>query len=146
MEADNAENINLIKEGSYAYFKRFYMDPKEALKFKKWKRHLEKFEEGTDKIIDIGRIIRENFSFGDSADNPGLQLVDILANTFTRAMKGRLAFNGWRQLGSLMVGHGAKIRIMHVLSPSLKNRLMNAHQLSVLSEIARNSKPMIYTE
>jgi hypothetical protein len=52
--------------------------------------------------IDTRKLVA-NVAFEDSRGNPGLQLVDILANAFRRACMGRLRERGWRRLGRLMV-------------------------------------------
>jgi hypothetical protein len=35
-------------------------------------------------------VVRESVTFPDSKDAPGLQLVDIVASAFTKAMNGKL--------------------------------------------------------
>ncbi len=51
---------------------------------------------------DYSGLFRE-LHFRDSQSNLGIQLADIVANTFTRAFNGTLAEPGWARLGSLMV-------------------------------------------
>jgi hypothetical protein len=53
--------------------------------------------------FDLRAIVKRNMRFADSRQEVGLQLVDIVANAFTRALNGRLAEEGWRQLGKLFV-------------------------------------------
>ena len=55
-------------------------------------------------MIDLRRLLKENLSFLDSKADLGLELVDILTNAIARAMNGRLQYNGWCDLGRLMVG------------------------------------------
>ncbi|SRR6266545_19948 len=57
---------------------------------------------GTFSGVNIKRLFRE-LHFRDSQSNLGIQLADIVANTFTRAFNGTLAEPGWARLGSLMV-------------------------------------------
>jgi len=57
-------------------------------------------------IIDVGKILRESFTLGDSAMYPGLQLADIVTNAFRRAICGRLQYDGWKDLGRLMFRWG----------------------------------------
>ena len=53
--------------------------------------------------FDLRAIVKRNLRFADSREEIGLQLVDIVASAFTRALNGRLAEDGWRQLGRLFV-------------------------------------------
>jgi hypothetical protein len=52
---------------------------------------------------DLKMILQESFKFADSRKDDGLQLVDIVAGTFTRAMNGNLRKEGWENLGALIV-------------------------------------------
>ena len=47
-------------------------------------------------------LLRESVAFPDSKDEPGLQLADIAASAFTKAMNGKLPPTVWRLLGPLM--------------------------------------------
>jgi hypothetical protein len=52
--------------------------------------------------FDARKFVR-NLEFPDSRDEPGVQIVDILANAFSRACNGRLKESGWGRLGELMI-------------------------------------------
>jgi hypothetical protein len=55
------------------------------------------------KGLDLGRLFRESISFPDSKAEPGLQLADIVASAFTKAMNGKLPPQVWRLLGPILV-------------------------------------------
>lgn len=58
---------------------------------------------GDEKVLDLGKLFRESVSFPDSKDEPGLQLVDIVASAFTKAMNGKLPPEVFRLFGRVMV-------------------------------------------
>jgi Protein of unknown function (DUF3800) len=53
--------------------------------------------------VDVQAILAEDRQFLDSRDDIGLQIVDCLSNSLTRALNGKLRVEGWGQLGRLMV-------------------------------------------
>lgn len=55
------------------------------------------------KGLDLGRLFRESVSFPDSKSEPGLQLADVVASAFTKAMNGKLPPTVWRLLGPIIV-------------------------------------------
>ncbi|MGR3174862.1 MAG: DUF3800 domain-containing protein [Candidatus Scalindua sp.] len=93
--------IVCIEGGDYSHFEK-YCD-----RIDKWPRHLHmrrpemREAKGVD-VINISKILRDSFVFGDSASTPGLQLCDIVTNAFRRAISGRLQYGGWKDLGRLM--------------------------------------------
>ena len=60
--------------------------------------------DGTTGTLSIPDLLTDHLRFKDSAVEPGLQLVDIVANAVTRAFNGTLAEAGWRRLPYLLVG------------------------------------------
>ena len=52
---------------------------------------------------DVKKIMSEHLAFESSANNLGLQLVDIVVNAIRRALHGNLQPDGWGNLGKLMV-------------------------------------------
>lgn len=52
---------------------------------------------------DVRKIMSEHLSFESSANNLGLQLVDVIVNAIRRAFRGNLQPDGWGDLGRLMV-------------------------------------------
>ena len=65
--------------------------------------HLPQTGVGSDLCLNLGMLLRESLAFPNSKDDPGLQLVDIVASAFTKAMNGKLPPPVWRLLGPLMV-------------------------------------------
>ena len=61
------------------------------------------------KGLDLGKRFRESLAFPDSKGEPGLQLADIVASAFTKAMNGKLPPEVFRLLGPVIVQkeHGA---------------------------------------
>jgi hypothetical protein len=55
------------------------------------------------RAINLNLLLRESVVFPDSRDEPGLQLADIVAGTFTKAMNGILDAKVWRLLGPLLL-------------------------------------------
>jgi len=93
-----------VGAGDYTHFDRF------CRRIDKWPEHLPPRQTvNEDKpidIIDIGKILQDSFRLGDSATCPGLQLADVVTNVFRRAICGRLQYDGWKDLGRLMVRRG----------------------------------------
>ncbi len=53
--------------------------------------------------VNLGVLLRESVAFPDSKNEPGLQLVDIAASAFSKAMNGKLPPPVWRLLGPIML-------------------------------------------
>lgn len=102
-----SDRIVCVAEGDYSYFEKF------CDKIDKWPDHLPakhpgiREEKGID-IIIVSKILRDSFILSDSASTPGLQLADIITNTFRRAISGRLQYSGWKNMGKLMFGWRGK--------------------------------------
>jgi hypothetical protein len=91
------EPFSTIEGGHYSHFERFYIDAASV------PPHL-KTHAGGHGGLNLGLLLNENFTLGESALTPGLRIVDILASAFTRALNGTLDRAGWRGLGGLIVG------------------------------------------
>ena len=102
---------------------------------------------GDGKAINLNLLMRESVTFPDSRDEPGLQLVDIVAGTFTKAMNGSLAAPVWRLLGPMMLQRPAKEPVARLAAlgsgPSL--RALPYHEY-VLSALTNRCKKMFRTE
>jgi hypothetical protein len=145
IEAMSIKNPMMTLEGGdYSYFKRF-------------NKTLERVPEHHQDIIDnadapfeasdLKMIMQESFKFADSRTNEGLQLVDIIASAFTRAMNGNLKKEGWEKLGELIIGRKPQsIRmIMLNTSPPDKTKVIvqrNFHGY-VIEKIEERAKPML---
>lgn len=94
------EPLLMVQEGDYSHFKRFEKMLSEVPTYQKG--FLQK-PDGPFEVTDIKMIMQESFAFADSKSNEGLQLVDIVASAFTRAMNGNLQKSGWEEIGSLII-------------------------------------------
>jgi hypothetical protein len=88
-----------LKEANYSYFEKYCEVMPET------PEHLKKATETESPFpcVHINDIYKKNLSFEESKDNLGLQIIDILTTSIRRAMNGNLQFNGWREIGCLMV-------------------------------------------
>lgn len=85
----------------YSAFSRFDMDIPEYLLPHLKEKGRKIPEDG--KGLDLGKLFRESLAFPDSKNEPGLQLADVVASVFTKAMNGKLPPPVWRLLGPLLV-------------------------------------------
>ena len=135
--------LRTLEEGNYSSFKRFVRIVDEV------PNYLENFAVGAIppfEVIDIKMIMQESFKFGDSKINVGLQLVDIVASAFTRALNGNLQEQGWGKLGRLMVQRQPQPVQMIVINadPNAMGKvetIRNFHGY-VMENITKNSKSM----
>lgn len=58
---------------------------------------------GTGRTMDLGAMLRDSFAFADSRDSVGIQLADVITNSFRRAVVGNLHHDGWKRLGQLIL-------------------------------------------
>jgi hypothetical protein len=99
-----------------------------------------------DDGIDIVKLVRDNTSFEDSQAHPGLQLVDILGNAFTRAMNDRLRRDGWGNLGRLMIGLRDKLPVsfVEIAMPSESHpTVLTDRQIRIMNVIEGKTKSML---
>ena len=61
-------------------------------------------------------MLSEDVKFANSRKYIGLQLVDILASAVRRACQGHLQFEGWQNLGKLMVQNADKNSPLHYVA------------------------------
>ena len=132
---DGNSSLRVLDEGDYSYLEKNYEMPKE--KMSEWRRaRLSKKSIGA---TDLKKLISEQLTFEDSKSNIGLQLVDIVASAFSRAMNGTLKRKGWRHLGMLMVEASNPVIFDQSLDPDLE--IKERHVL-VWQKIKSNLKPM----
>lgn len=98
----------------YSYFKRFSQTLE---RFPFYLEHLTENPNSEFKGIDFKMIMQESFKFDDSKQNVGLQLVDIVASAFSRAMNGNLQEQGWGNLGRLFIKKPSQIVQIPFLHP-----------------------------
>ena len=82
----------------YTAFERFSMPIPDYLR-----PHVKRDLKNDGKGLDLGKIFRESTSFPDSKDVPGLQLADIVASAYAKAMNGKLRPEVFRLFGKVMV-------------------------------------------
>jgi len=110
---DVGNKISTLEGGNYDYCKRFFK------RIDKWPEHLPEKSPGLRQmkdieVVDINLILKESFTLADSAENPGLQLSDVVTNTLRRALMGNLKQDGWAELGVLMFRWKDKsVRLVH---------------------------------
>ncbi len=104
-----------LEGGDYSYFERFYKTLDSVPE-----RHRDVLNEADApfEVTDIKMIMQENFTFADSRKYDGLQLVDIIASAFTRAMNGNLKKEGWEDLGKLIIERKPQSISMIMLNPN----------------------------
>jgi len=97
--------------------------------------------------LDLNLLLRESVAFPDSRDTAGLQIVDALASTFTKAMNGKLAPEVWRPLAKLMVekpGHAPTARL--VALGHGRREIMSDYHSYVLNALRNRAKKMFPPE
>ena len=82
-----------LEGADYSHFERFHG---------KFSAYMKAHFKGGDEGIDGGMLMKENIRFSSEAE-PGLEIVDILTNAVRRALAGRLAISGWRDIRRLMI-------------------------------------------
>lgn len=94
--------------GDYSYMERFEGEMPDYLK--------DKIDcDQNDSGLNMRMIMEEEIEFSDSKNNLGVQLVDIIASAFTRAMNGNLQRKGWETLGALIIHRNTQcIRLIRI--------------------------------
>src|SRR3990172_4756181 len=88
--------LTMLKGSDYSHFERFRTTLGDYLKPYILDR------DGGDDATDLRKLMTESFRFSSDAE-PGLEMVDILANATRRALMGRLRIEGWRDIRGLMI-------------------------------------------
>ena len=90
----------------YSYLDRFSVKQN---CFPTYLEHLTENPHSEFEGYDFKMIMQESFEFQDSKQHLGLQLVDIIANAFRRAMNKNLQKQGWKNLGKLFIKKPSQI-------------------------------------
>lgn len=130
-------SLGQFEDGDYSYFSKYDVAFEDMTDFQKSIR-----SENSIGATDIKKLIGESLSFDDSSSIIGLQLVDIVASAFNRAMNGNLGLKGWRHLGSLM---GQEPSMLLFESGDIKNTKMYQRHMDVISNLKAGRKPMLLT-
>ena len=124
----------MLRDADYSHFQRFQTKMADYLK-----PHVESSSKSED-ATNCNLLMTESFRFS-SANVPGLELVDILANATRRALVGNLDIRGWRDISSLMI-HDRRHYIQLI---ALHSRPMSQlpPYLEVLKHFAQGGKDMV---
>lgn len=99
--------------------------------------------------IDLRKLLFESASFPSSKDEAGLQIVDIVASAFTKAMNGRLPETLWPLLAGVMLQrqHNEPPVRMVAFGQGDGSRIpAEAHHTHVLRLFTQYCKPMLTEE
>ena len=129
--------LGQFEGGDYSYFSKYDVAFENMTDFQKSLR-----SKNSIGATDIKKLISESLSFDDSSSIVGLQLVDIIASAFNRAMNGNLKLKGWRHLGALM---GQEPSMLLFESSNVKDIEMNQRHMAVILNLKGRRKPMLLT-
>jgi hypothetical protein len=119
-----------VEEGDYTFFRRSFMNADQ-----KWPDHLPKPKSRAPAkpgmIWNLGKVLYESLSFVDSKNCCGLQLADIVTNTFRRALMGRLKQQGYDRLGELMRRLGPTPVRLHLFNSNGSQRGFSEYDSAV---------------
>jgi hypothetical protein len=132
------EPFSALREGDYTDFDTEFLNTSQD-----WPEHLP-LERPPDsargRIIDLKKIMQGSMNFSDSRSSRGLQLADVLTNAYRRALMGRLQFEGWKDLPTLMLkGEHPAIGMLHMAADG-KDRPASPELAQVLSFIESHAK------
>jgi hypothetical protein len=142
MEAESITRpMMVLEEGDYSHFQRFV---------KVWdhvperQRDVLSDADAPFEVNDVKMIMQESFVFADSKTKDGLQLVDIVASAFTRAMNGTLQKDGWANLGTLIIRrkpHGVRLISLNP-NPIVQGKTVTQRNFHgyVMEQIDKNTK------
>ena len=129
--------LGQFKNGDYSYFTKYDVASEDMTDFQKSLR-----SKNSIGATDIKKLISESLSFEDSSSIIGLQLVDVIASAFNRAMNGNLKPKGWRHLGALM---GQEPSMLLFDTSNKGDIKMNQRHMDVISNLKGSRKPMLLT-
>lgn len=129
--------LGQFDEGDYSYFSRYDVAFEDMTEHQKCLRSKDSIG-----ATDIKKLISENLSFSDSESVIGLQLVDIIASAFNRAMNGNLGIKGWRHLGALMAQEPAMLLFD---ADNAERPDMSERHMPVILQIRSSMKSILIT-
>jgi hypothetical protein len=130
-------NLGQFEDGDYSYFSKYDVAFEDMSDFQKSLR-----SKNSIGATDLKKLISESLSFDDSSSIIGLQLVDIIASAFNRAMNGNLKPKGWRHLGTLM---GQEPSMLLFESSNETDIEMHQRHMDVILHLKDSRKPMLLT-
>lgn len=143
LQTESFENPMLMLIGAdYSSFKRFEYPQNESPTF----AHDYLGLPHEDNLLDIGKLVRENFALVDSATSPGVQVADLLASGLRRAMRGHFdnPAEVGRWLGANMVQAAHDAPPLHLISLARTRDLDDGHDArATLDAMTRAARPLI---
>ncbi len=134
------EPFPMLEGANYKYFSRF--DAEEE----KIPNHLQEAYSSPRKpagAMDIKKVFQESLIFGDSADDLGLQMVDLAVNALRRSVAGHLQFEGYKNLGSLMIRRKEKALKLFYPVDGAKSGTVKVPYASVIAQLEAQHKSML---
>lgn len=126
----------MIPGGDYSYYDRFNLPPESG----------QQLPDGHYRT-DLMGVLNEDFQFADSRNDLGIQAVDVIVSTLTRALNGSLRRPGWLGLGDLLVGRRERTIQIVSLSPypgkAGREPITNEHWIKVITDLQARGKPML---
>jgi hypothetical protein len=135
------EPVAAIREGDYADFDAEFLHATQELP-----DHLPSKGRGNrvnGDVVDLQKILNDSMVFADSRSSTGLQLADVLANTYRRALMGNLQFSGWKSLPLLMRRGASPATGMLYIALNGGNRLAPRELSQVLTYIESEARFML---
>lgn len=124
----------MLAEGDYSHFTRFQTTIGDYLR-----PYIS--EPTDDEALDLNKLMTESIRFS-SKPEPGLEMIDILANAVRRALMGNLDFAGWRAIPQLMIHQRQHyIQIVALLKSRPQRRRWS--YMPVLRHFSSGGKDMI---
>ena len=132
--------IHLV-EGDYSAFDRFRFPPGEEPTYLEDHYGVE-MEEGRDRSLNIGQVLREDLEFVDSCADVGVQVADLLASGLRRCLRGQFKDNETvaALLGGLMVRPPENKVPVRLVGLGDANRVIQDPQETLLCRMRDNAR------
>ena len=136
-----AEPWIMLKGADYSAFDRFDFLPGEEPSYL---REAYGIDTGPETPMNLGKLFRENFSFVDSKQSPGVQVADLLAAGIRRTLRQGFDDNSRasRLLGSMMVEGERRCPPVKLLTLS-DERVLTGDARSLVGAMAGYARPML---
>ncbi|HEY3332515.1 MAG TPA: DUF3800 domain-containing protein [Capsulimonadaceae bacterium] len=104
--------------------------------------------DSTVKACSLGKLLKDDFNFKNSESDIGLQIVDILANGFCRALNRQLKQDGRGEFGALMINRrdGSTVQPIILRANPVEFPIIvrsQNYQGWVLQQMSRNGRSML---
>jgi hypothetical protein len=135
-------------DADYSHFQRFMID--ETTSDQDAKRHIDWLSQRTNQGhkfsgVDARPLMEEDRRFADSRNELGLQLADVVASAFYRALNGTLVRQGWECLGQLLIARRPAALHFVELSPDTGKvgiRIIDHPMADIVQHIERSARSM----